>query len=72
MSDLSKLARQFSGLCCPDLGRCFGGIGGPAVTMRRREVLRYPPQNPQFAKDRTACDIRGKIMNSDPESSRRD
>jgi hypothetical protein len=45
------LARELSGLRCRDLGRCFGGIGGPAVTMRCREILRHVAQNPQLAKD---------------------
>lgn len=45
------LAREFSGLPCRDLGRDFGGIGGPAVTMRCRAILRHAAQDRQFAKD---------------------
>ena len=45
------LAREFSGLRCRDLGHCFGGIGGPAVTMRCREILRHAAKDRQLAKD---------------------
>jgi chromosomal replication initiation ATPase DnaA len=45
------LAREFSGLPCRDLGRSFGGIGGPAVTMRCRAILRHAAQDRQLAKD---------------------
>jgi putative transposase len=45
------LAREFSGLHCRELGRCFGGIGGPAVTMRCRAILRHAAQDRQLAKD---------------------
>jgi putative transposase len=45
------LAREFSGLYCRDLGRCFGGIGGPAVTMRCRAILRHAVKDRQLAKD---------------------
>jgi putative transposase len=45
------LAREFSGLHCRDLGRFFGGIGGPAVTMRCRAILRHAAQDRQLAKD---------------------
>ncbi len=39
------LPREFSGLRWRDLGRCFGGIGGPAVTIRCRAILRHPAQD---------------------------
>ena len=45
------LTREFSGLRCRDLGRYFGGIGGPAVTMRCREVRRRAAKDRQLAKD---------------------
>jgi chromosomal replication initiation ATPase DnaA len=45
------LAREFSGLYCRDLGRCFGGIGGPAVTMRCRAILRHAAKDRQLAQD---------------------
>jgi putative transposase len=45
------LARELSGLPCRDLGRRFGGIGGPAVTMRCREILRHAPKDRRLAKD---------------------
>ena len=45
------LAREFSGLRCRDLGHCFGGVGGPAVTMRCREILRHAAEDRQLAKD---------------------
>jgi REP element-mobilizing transposase RayT len=45
------LAREFSGLYCRDLGRYFGGIGGPAVTMRCRAILRHAAKDRQLAKD---------------------
>jgi chromosomal replication initiation ATPase DnaA len=45
------LAREFSGLRCRDLGRYFGGIGGSAVTMRCREILRHAAKDRQLAKD---------------------
>jgi hypothetical protein len=45
------LALDFSGLRCRDLGRRLGGIGGPAVTMRCRQILRAAAQDRQLAKD---------------------
>ncbi len=40
-----------SGLRCRDLGGYFGGIGGPAVTMRCRAIVRHAAKDRQLAKD---------------------
>jgi putative transposase len=45
------LARELSGLSCRELGRHFGGIGGPAVTMRCRDILRHAAKDRRLAKD---------------------
>lgn len=57
------LAREFSGLRCRDLGGCFGGIGGPAVTMRCHAILRHAAQDRQLAKD--LARLRQTLQNSE-------
>ncbi|OHB65479.1 MAG: hypothetical protein A2Y76_01825 [Planctomycetes bacterium RBG_13_60_9] len=57
------LAREFSGLPCRDLGRHFGNIGGPAVTMRCRDILRCTAKDRQLAKDLDR--LRRKLQNNE-------
>jgi hypothetical protein len=45
------LAREFSGLPGRDLGGCFGGIGGPAVTMRCRAILQCAARDRRLARE---------------------
>jgi putative transposase len=56
------LCREMSGLPCRELGRCFGGISGAAITMQHDRLARRMAQDPALTK--AVAQTRAGIANS--------